>query len=221
MDAGEPANSGTDGAGLVSPKGGVVLGPWRGTELYVNGGFGFHSNDARGATITRRSHHRLFGAPRDPARAGPWRRGGQPQRAHPPSANEPGRVDAEPRLRVIFIGDAGNTEAGRPSHRHGIELANYYSPRPWLTLDADLSLSSARFTDANPAGHVIPGGVSAVVQAGVTVDSVKNVFGSVRWRYFGPRALIEDDSVRSQATSLVNLEAGCRFTRSLRLAVDV
>ena len=40
------------GAGIVSPKGGVVFGPWRGTELYVNGGFGFHSNDARGATIT-------------------------------------------------------------------------------------------------------------------------------------------------------------------------
>ena len=59
------------------------------------------------------------------------------------------------------------------------------------------------------------------MQAGVTVDSVQNVFGSVRWRYFGPRPLIEDDSVRSKATSLVNLEAGYRFTRSLRLAVDV
>ena len=32
-----------------------IFGPWRGTELYVNAGLGFHSNDARGATITRRS----------------------------------------------------------------------------------------------------------------------------------------------------------------------
>ena len=31
----------------------LVLGPFRGTELYVNAGVGFHSNDARGATITR------------------------------------------------------------------------------------------------------------------------------------------------------------------------
>ena len=122
---------------------------------------------------------------------------------------------------LIFIGDAGNTEAGRPSHRYGLELANYYSPASWLTLDLDLSLSRARFTDADPAGDVIPGAVSTVVQGGVTVDSVKNVFGSVRWRYFGPRALIEDDSVRSKATSLVNLEAGYKFSRSLRLAVDV
>src|SRR5439155_14363315 len=53
VDASDPANGGTDHAGLVSPKGGAVLGPWRGTELYVNAGLGFHSNDARGATITR------------------------------------------------------------------------------------------------------------------------------------------------------------------------
>ena len=37
----------------VSPKGGVTFGPWRGTEFYVNAGSGFHSNDARGTTITR------------------------------------------------------------------------------------------------------------------------------------------------------------------------
>lgn len=50
---------------------------------------------------------------------------------------------------------------------------------------------------------------------------MKNLFGSVRWRYFGPRALMEDDSVRSKGTSLVTLEGGYTFTRSLRLAVDV
>ena len=98
--------------------------------------------------------------------------------------------------------------------------ANYYSPRRWLTLEVDLSLSRARFTDADPAGDVIPGAVSTVVQAGATVDSVKNLFGSVRWRY-GPRPLSDDDSVRSKATSLVDLEAGYRFTPSLRIAVDV
>jgi outer membrane cobalamin receptor len=221
VDAGEPANSGTDGAGLVSPKGGAVFGPWWGTELYVNGGFGFHSNDARGATITV-----------DPVTGDPVRRVTPLARArgaevgirsvripHLQTSLAVWMLDLDSEL--IFIGDAGNTEAGRPSHRHGLEFANYYSPRPWLTLDVDLSLSRARFTDADPAGNVIPGAVSTVVQAGVTVDSVKSVFGSVRWRYFGPRALIEDDSERSRATSLVNLEAGYRLTRSLRLAVDV
>ena len=30
----------------------MVLGPWKGTEIYANVGRGFHSNDARGTTIT-------------------------------------------------------------------------------------------------------------------------------------------------------------------------
>ena len=53
------------------------------------------------------------------------------------------------------------------------------------------------------------------------VDSVRSMFGSVRPRYFGPRALVEDDSVRSKATSLVNPQLGYGLSRSLRLALDV
>ena len=221
VDAGEPRNAGVAEAGLASPKGGAIFGPWSGTELYANAGFGFHSNDARGATITI-----------DPATGEPAQRVTPLARAR--GAEVGVRSVRIPHLQtslalwtlsleseLIFIGDAGNTEAGRPSRRYGVEWASYYSPTPWLTVDLDLSLSRARFTDAEPTGDVIPGAVSTVVQAGVTLDSVKSLFGSVRWRYFGPRALIEDDSVRSRATSLVSLEAGYKVSRSVRLAVDV
>jgi hypothetical protein len=44
-------NSGDGSDALVSPKFGAVFGPWAGTEIYANAGMGFHSNDARGATI--------------------------------------------------------------------------------------------------------------------------------------------------------------------------
>ena len=53
VDASDPENGGVKRAGIVSPKGGVVIGPFNGTELYADAGLGFHSNDARGATITR------------------------------------------------------------------------------------------------------------------------------------------------------------------------
>src|SRR5690606_39643367 len=45
-----PVNSGSETDAIVSPKAGIVLGPWVKTELYVNGGLGFHSNDGRGVT---------------------------------------------------------------------------------------------------------------------------------------------------------------------------
>jgi hypothetical protein len=221
VTAHDPRNSGTDHAGLVSPKGGVVIGPFAGTEFYANAGFGFHSNDARGATIT------VDPATGDPAdRVTPLARAKGAEVGFR-SVRVPGlqtslsvwTLDLDSEL--IFIGDAGSTEAGRPSHRFGVEWANYYTPRPWLVFDADVSVSRAHFTDDDPAGDFVPGAVNTVVAAGVTLDHVKYVFGSVRLRYFGPRALVEDDSVRSQATRLVNLEAGYRVSRTVRLAVDV
>jgi hypothetical protein len=216
-----PENSGVELAGIASPKGGVVLGPWRGTEWYANAGFGFHSNDARGATITV-----------DPST-------GEPADRVTPLARARGaeigvRTVAVPHLQVsatlwtlsldselIFVGDAGTTEAGRPSHRSGVELASYYTPRRWLILDGDLTWSSAHFTDADPAGDQIPGSIETVVSGGVTVDSLHNIYGSLRLRYFGPRALIEDNSVRSKATGLLNAEVGYKLRPNVKIGVDL
>jgi hypothetical protein len=221
VNAGNPLNAGTEYAGLASPKAGAIFGPWRGTEFYLNAGLGFHSNDARGATITV-----------DPVT-------GEPADRVTPLARAKGAEAGIRSVRVphlqtsltlwtlsldselVFIGDAGTTEAGRPSHRYGVEWANYYTPKPWLILDADVAMSSARFTDADPAGHYVPGAVATVVSAGATLDNVRNVFGSLRWRYFGPRALIEDNSVRSASTSLLNLEGGYRLTDTVRVSLDV
>jgi len=214
-------NSGTESSGLVSPKGGVIVGPFNGTEFYLNAGVGFHSNDARGATITV-----------DPATGDPAERVTPLARAR---GIEGGvrtvavrglqssltvwmlGIDSE----LIFIGDAGSTEAGRPSRRYGIEWANYYRAKPWLVLDADITWSRGRFTDDDPAGNRIPGSVQTVVAAGVMIDDIRGVFGGLRLRYFGPRALLEDDSVRSEATALVNLAAGYKINDRMRLILDV
>jgi outer membrane receptor protein involved in Fe transport len=221
VDAGDPENGGTTSENLASPKGGVVIGPWHGTEFYANVGTGFHSNDARGATITR-----------DPSTGEAANRVTPLVRAR--GAELGARTVAIPHLQssvglwslnldseLVFVGDAGTTAAGRPSHRYGVEWANYYSPRPWLIFDGDVSWSHSRFTDFDLVGDHIPGSVETVVSGGATVDSVRNVFGSIRLRYFGPRPLIEDNSVRSKATRLVNIEAGYKFTPRVRLGLDV
>ena len=68
-----------------------MFGPFDGTELYVNAGLGFHSNDARGATIT------VDPATGDPAdRVTPLARAkgaefGVRTRAGPAPADEPSR----------------------------------------------------------------------------------------------------------------------------------
>jgi hypothetical protein len=220
VDAGDPVNGGTTRAGLVSPKGGLIIGPFGGTELYANAGLGFHSNDARGTTITR-----------DPSTGTAVDRVTPLVRA---TGAEIGvRTVAIPRLQsslaiwslslaseLVFAGDSGTTSAGRPSHRYGVEWANYYHPRPWLVLDGDVSLSRSRFTDDDPAGHRIPGSLASVVSLGGTLDSIGGVFTSLRLRYFGPRPLVEDGSVRSRATALLNGEIGYSFSARTRLALE-
>jgi hypothetical protein len=215
----QPLNSGVDHAGIVSPKGGVVIGPFRGTEFYVNAGAGFHSNDARGATIAV-----------DPIT------GDHAERVTPlarATGAELGvRTGALPHLQstlsvwglglqseLVFIGDAGTTEAGRPSQRDGVELANYYRPLPWLTLDADMSWSRARFTD-DGAATSIPGAVRTVLSGGVSVEDLRRVSFGARLRYFGPRPLVEDGSERSPATTLVNAQVGFRLSGRARISLD-
>jgi hypothetical protein len=221
VNALQPENSGTAGAGLASPKASLVLGPWRAAEVYVNAGYGYHSNDARGTTITVDP---VSGEPADRVTPLARARGAETGlRIVPVPGLEMDvslwRLDLDSEL--LFIGDAGNTEASRPSRRWGIELNTYAAPRPWLTLDADVAWSRARFTDGDASGVFVPGAVERVVSAGVSLDDGRRAFGGMRLRYFGGRNLVEDGSVRSASTSLVNGQAGLRVGPRTELVVDV
>jgi outer membrane receptor protein involved in Fe transport len=136
-------------------------------------------------------------------------------------------IDSE----LVFVGDAGTTEASRPSRRVGLELANYWTPLDWLTLDADLSISRARFRDndtslSNPSpgasdGNHIPGAIESVVAAGITAHDWHGHAASLRLRYFGPRPLIEDDSVRSDRTLLLSAGLEWKFWEHWTLSAEL
>jgi hypothetical protein len=214
-------NSGRGSGGLISPKGSIIFGPWDGTELYVNAGFGFHSNDARGSTTTRDPG---TGEPVPPTTPLVRARGAEfgirtvrIPKVQTTVAVWTLAIDSE----LVFVGDAGTTLAARPSRRIGLEWTTYGRPKPWLTVDADLAFSRGRFTDADAAGVRIPGSVEAVVSLGAVVDNGRRVFGGARLRHFGPRSLVEDDSIRAEAASLVNAQMGVRVGRRASVVVDV
>lgn len=217
----EPRNSGREDATLLSPKLTMIFGPWRTTEVYANAGAGFHSNDARGATIAI-----------DPATGHPAERVTPLVRTR--GAEIGVRTTPVPRFHMtallwgldmaselLFVGDAGTTEASRPSRRAGIELSTSCNVRGWLAIDADYAYSRARFRDGDPAGDRIPGAIEGVASIGLNVLDARGVSGELRYRYFGPRPLVEDDSVRSAASNLVNVRIGYRLGPRLRLDLDV
>jgi hypothetical protein len=121
---------------------------------------------------------------------------------------------------LLFVGDAGTTEASRPSRRLGIEWTNYMRLNPWMTAEADVSFSRARFTDDDPAGHLIPGALDRVVSGAVTVEPSKRVFGGIRLRHFGPRPLVEDGSVTSRSTTIWNGDVGIGINSRVRLSLE-
>jgi hypothetical protein len=86
-------------------------------------------------------------------------------------------------------------------------------PRSWLTLDASFAWSRARFTDDGPAGDRIPSAIEGVASAGIALMGRRGWLGNLRWRYFGPRALVEDDSVRSKPAHVFTAQLGYAFRR--------
>lgn len=217
-----PQNSGNAQASMASPKAGLVLGPWYRTEFYANAGYGLHSNDIRGATITVDPNDKVTPLERVPLLV--RSRGAELGIRTKPIEGLTSSLavfvldfDSE----LLFVGDAGTTEPSRPSRRVGIEWTNQYKPLPWLMVDLDVAQTHARFTDFDPAGSRIPGAPAWVASSAITLGGDTGWFGALKARYFGPRPLIEDNSVRSQSSLIFNARAGYRFDNGVRVQLDV
>ncbi|HET9586650.1 MAG TPA: TonB-dependent receptor plug domain-containing protein, partial [Bradyrhizobium sp.] len=213
-----PENSGNAQASMASPKAGIVLGPWYKTEFYGNAGYGLHSNDIRGATITVDPIDKVTPQDRVPllVRSKGAELGIRTKAVEGLTSSLAAFVldfDSE----LLFVGDAGTTEASRPSRRVGVEWTNRYKPVSWLTFDLDVAYTRARFTDFDFAGDRIPGAPAWVASGAITFGEETGWFGALKGRYFGPRPLIEDDSVRSLSSLIFNARAGYRFDNGLRV----
>ncbi len=213
VDALQPENSGRRDAERFSPKASLIFTPDDAIETYLSYGRGLHSNDARGTTI------RIDPVTREPvARVDPLvtSRGAElglrwfiDRRLQATAALWRLDLDSE----LLFVGDAGNTEATRPSERRGVEVGLYvFGDGPWRG-EVEASYTDARFRDDDPAGRHIPGAIPVVLTAGVSGDFARGWFVNARLRRFGRYPLIEDDSVSSEGSTLVNLRVGRRWSR--------
>ncbi|MBR1279745.1 TonB-dependent receptor [Bradyrhizobium sp. AUGA SZCCT0283] len=235
-----PANSGNATAFIGSPKLGVVFGPFAKTEFFINAGDGFHSNDARGVTIRE--------SPSDgsPLQGSPFLVGTRGAEVGLRSKVIPGLTSAvsafllDSKSEILFVGDAGDTVASRPSRRYGIEWTNDYRPLSWLALEGDIAVTHARFRGDDPdqaalyaslagfpaaqignaPGNYIPGAPNVIASAGITLGEKTGWFSALRYRYFGPRPLTEDKAFVSPATGLLNGRLGYRLDNGWRIQLD-
>ena len=238
-----PANSGSAGMILPSPKLSLIFGPWDKTEFYAQGGFSFHSNDGRAATQTVEPISADNPNPDTPVgKASPLiqTKGAEVGVRTLPVPNLQSTVslwylysDSE----LLQDGDTGSTVASKsPSNRYGIEFGNYYKLTRNLALDLDAADSIARFVDADaadaapttpggttlgPGGRDVPEAVGVVISSGITLHDFHGFTSSLRLRYFGPRDLTSDGSYKSQHTLIMNWEGGYRINKTWSLTAEI
>ncbi len=216
-----PENSGKVSAGITSPKLSLVFGPWARTEYFVNAGYGFHSNDARGVTIRVDP---TTGDPVDPATPLVRSKGaelGLRTEAIPNVQSSLALWYLSLASELVFVGDAGTTEVGRPSKRYGVEWSTRWRPIPWLLFDLDVAWNRARFTGNAAEGDFIPGAPDAVVAAGVSVERYGPWSGALFFRYIGSYPLTEDNKVRSSSQAILDAQIGYEIARNTTLRLDV
>lgn len=213
-------NGGDVSDNQISPKLGLVLGPFGKTEYFANWGQGFHSNDARGATAKFNVND------------------GTPAEDIPLIAKATGgeigvRTEFLPNWyssltlwqvaldsELVYVGDEGITEPKGSSRRYGLEWSNFYS-HDGVILDADIALSHARFDKSGDTGRHIPNAIPVTASLAVTHDKGGKLFGGIRTRYLGAYPLEETGTVKSKAFWATNLKLGYRYDENVQLSIDL
>lgn len=200
---GDPATiaepiSGQGSATIVNPKVNFIFTPFqdnavaRNTNLFVNFGGGYHSNDARvfvqdkdkkiprylGGELGYRS--RFFD--KVDLSFSYWR-------AH---------LDSE----LVFVGDAGGFEPSGRSRRQGLESEIRHDLLPWLTYDQDFSYTWARMVDSG--GHV-PLAPRLTVLSGFTARHDSGLQARLQMRHVGSRYGTEATTLKTRAYTIFDL----------------
>jgi hypothetical protein len=222
VNANLPANSGAASASVVSPKLTLAFGPWNSTEYFLDFGQGFHSNDARGTTISVDPNNGVTPVSKvTPLVRATGAEAGVRSTLVPElelaAALWMLRLDSE----LVLDNDASAIVPEAATRRYGLELSAGWHPQSWMRVDLDLASTHARFSDFNPAGQYLPNAPQAVAALGLEIDSPTGWFGGAHVRYFGATPLTQDGQVRSHASLQVNGEAGYRFSRALSGSVSV
>jgi outer membrane receptor protein involved in Fe transport len=189
---GVESGSKTDSA--VSPKLGAAYTLSDRVELYANWGKGFHSNDARGVVNTVTPVQGLSKGRGEEIGArfelGAFR-----------FTTTYWWLELDSELK--FVGDSNSVEPGPATRRRGYELVGFWRPLPWMAVDAVWTGSRARYENS-PDGAYVAGAVENAGELGVSLVQDRWE-ASVRVRHLGEYPLVEDDSLRADPETCVNL----------------
>ena len=195
--------TGRTSAGLVLPKANLILGPWLRTELFVNYGEGYHSNDARSAVTPGSSPLARAQTYEIGVRSKPWG----------PEALELiatlWAIDLQSEL--VFVGDNGTTDIRGPTRRRGVEVAARGKIIGPLYVNGSVTWAKAEFRN----GDAIPNAPELTAYGAAILRYPEGLTTQLQATYFGVRPLTEDRSFTSSSWVVVDLTS--RYTLPVKL----
>lgn len=185
---------------IPSLKGNIILGPWFGTEGFVNVGTGFYNPDDRepaGSIIEEKLSRTT--AIEGGIRTQPWD-------GFKLSAS---LWSAELQSDLRFLEDGETIEDGGPSRRFGTNFGVQMNLSEKLTLFGNLSASRAEFRETGQSVSLAPNLTS---QVGLTSEWESGWSTTVQANYIGPRP---DEANVTTLSSLTTLDLIGRYTPSI------
>ena len=184
---------GRKSSGIILPKMNLILGPWVGTEFFVNYGEGFHSNDARSAVTSgssplARSKNYEVGV-----RSRPWGPEGIELIA------TAWLLDLQSEL--VFVGDEGTTEIRGRSRRQGLEGAARGQVWGPIYVNGSVTWTKAEFRN----GDAIPLAPELTAYGALLVRWPERWTSQLQATYLGVRPLTEDRSFKSPSWVEIDL----------------
>ncbi len=197
--------AGRKDSGQVSPKGNLILGPWFNTEFFVNYGTGFHSNDARSMVAGDSSPLARAQGVEVGLRSKPW----GPDRTELMATFWELDLSSE----LVFVGDAGTTEARGATRRYGVEVGargQIYGP---LSFNGSLTWTHAEFKDT---GLAIPLAPELTSYAALLLRLPEGLSSQLQMTYLGVRPLNEERTVK--APSWLDFDLTERYQLPIKLS---
>jgi len=206
-------NSGSGNATIFQPKGSLIFTPFNNWEFYASAGRGFHSNDFRsvpgGGDFLTASKGEEIGIRANPIEG---------------LTTTVTLFQMEFKSELTYDPEAGQTSAGPPSKRTGVEINTTYQPFDWLEFYGSVAFTHARYTDFDPTTHIgdyIPDAPSVIGNLGIYVRNVGPWFGALEFRYLGEHPLDDTNTVKSDGDKEWNMNIGYDFGEGLKAQLGI
>ncbi|MBL7973590.1 MAG: TonB-dependent receptor [Candidatus Kapabacteria bacterium] len=194
---------------IVSPKLTLNYDVSNNTKLYLNSGFGFHSNDARVvvSNVNTNTLPRAFGN----------EIGARWQHEFVSFSLAIWMLDLQSELK--WVGDEGTTEQIGRTRRTGIDIEARSNIFSWLTVGTDVTLSHGYLRDEPETANAIPLAPTATLTSFCTVAS-ENLTAAIRLRHISNRPANESRTLTATGYTVIDANATYKLTPAIQLQLQ-